>query len=665
MGTLWADEIRGHIRRENSLFSDQDFIFGDLLRGFIEMFAYLHLLSAALIGIWLLRRLLGRRLELPEQILGGVAFGWILAAWVAYFIGGLQKSLAYGSMVGLTALLCLVAAILWASVFRHIIVGWRSVLQPGPHLPLLLLLAFTGCFYGYSFATQSFPLKEDGLYTGGAMFADMPFHLSMITSFLYGDNFPPTYRIFPPDPLTYPFLPDFQAAVLMKLGLSINAALVTTGVPLALALTGLLYCLAKRLLAHWQAAILATFLFLFGGGFGFLYFLEDWRRRGQGLWQFLSHQPMNYAHEGNLAVYWDSVIVGQILPQRPSLYGMAIAFLVCILFAGVWRRWAEEQPQAPWDGWEALLAAGVMVGLLPRVHSFTFIALGLISVGIFLLRPRRVWILFWLAALLLALPQIIDVNQHIMARHFFYLQPGWLGNYQKSWPLFWLRNFGLPLLLIFPAWFAASRTWRAFYLPFALVFAFCFFVSVSPDPYNNTKLFYYWYALTTILIAGWLYNLATEHRQRFLTSLLVLVSTATGFVTFCHAGFHSWLMFSREEMAAAAFAREQTAPHAVILAAPTFTQPIVCMAGRATVLGFVPWLWSHGYTDAEIDPRLADIKAVYKGSPNTGQILERYGVSYIYFSPAERKEFDIKALPPDWRFPVVFHHGDITIFTAR
>ena len=157
----------------------------------------------------------------------------------------------------------------------------------------------------------------------------------------------------------------------------------------------------------------------------------------------------------------------------------------------------------------------VMAGLLPRVHSFTFIALGLISVGLFLLRPRLVWIFFWLPALLLALPQVINVHQHIQGRHFFYLQPGWIGNYQKSWPLFWLRNFGLPLLLIFPAWFTARRTWRLFYLPFAILFAFCFFVSVSPDPYNNSKLFYYWYALTTILIAGWLYRLATEHRSVF------------------------------------------------------------------------------------------------------------------------------------------------------
>jgi hypothetical protein len=487
----------------------------------------------------------------------------------------------------------------------------------------------------------------------------------MITSFLYGDNFPPVYRVFPPDPLTYPFLPDFQAAVLMKLGLSINAALVLTGVPLSLALTGLLYCLAMRLLGHWPPAIFGVLLFLLGGGFGFLYFLEDWRKAGMGFWQFLTHQRLNYAHEGNLTLYWDNVIVGQILPQRASLYGMAIAFLVSILFSVVWRRWVEEKRMGRWEGGTELLVAGVLVGLLPRIHSFTFIALGLVSIGCFCLRPRFAWFLFWVPALLLALPQVLDVNQHIGDRRFFYLQPGWMGNYEKSWPLFWLRNFGLPLLLIVPAWFATSRTWRMFYLAFAFLFVFCFFVSISPDPYNNTKLFYYWYALSTILIAGWLYKLSTEHHQRFLALLLFLVSTATGFISYVHGGFISWRMFSRAEMAAAEFARDNIPPHAVIMAAPTFTQPIVCLAGRATVLGFVPWLWSHGYTDDEIKPRLADITAVYRGSPETQQILEKYGVSYIYFSPAERNELRLTALPTNWSFPVVFQSGDITIYQVR
>jgi hypothetical protein len=239
------------------------------------MFASLHLLAAALIGIWLLRRFLGTLLDLPEQILGGIAVGWMLAAG-RYLVAELQTRLAHGLMVGLTAFLWLVAAIPLGIGLRHLSVDRSAVLQPRIHLPLLVLLAFTGCFYSYSFVTQSFPLKQDGLYTGGAMFGDMPFHLSMITGFLYGDNFPPTYRLFPPDPLTYPFLPDFQAAVLMKLGVSINAALVMTGVPLALALTGLPLP-GEAFASHWQAAILATF-FLLGGGVGFIRGLAQARR---------------------------------------------------------------------------------------------------------------------------------------------------------------------------------------------------------------------------------------------------------------------------------------------------------------------------------------------------------------------------------------------------
>ena len=112
-----------------TLFPSRSFIFGGLLRGFLEMFASLHLLAAALIGIWLLRRFLGTLLDLPEQILGGIAVGWMLAAWVAYLVAELQTRLAYGLMVGLTAFFWLVAAILWASAFRHLSVDRSAVLQ--------------------------------------------------------------------------------------------------------------------------------------------------------------------------------------------------------------------------------------------------------------------------------------------------------------------------------------------------------------------------------------------------------------------------------------------------------------------------------------------------------------------------------------------------------
>ena len=77
-------------------------------------------------------------------------------------------------------------------------------------------------------------------------------HLAVSTSFLYGENFPPVYTPMPPAALLYPFLPDFQTALLVALGASFHAALVSTGFALSVAVTGIFYTFALRLLRAWS-----------------------------------------------------------------------------------------------------------------------------------------------------------------------------------------------------------------------------------------------------------------------------------------------------------------------------------------------------------------------------------------------------------------------------
>ena len=58
-----------------------------------------------------------------------------------------------------------------------------------------------------------------GVFTGvDHNLGDLPFHLSIATSFLYGRNFPPEHPELAGARLTYPFLVDFVAAMLMAAG---------------------------------------------------------------------------------------------------------------------------------------------------------------------------------------------------------------------------------------------------------------------------------------------------------------------------------------------------------------------------------------------------------------------------------------------------------------
>ena len=56
-------------------------------------------------------------------------------------------------------------------------------------------------------------------------FGDLPFHLSVITSFAFGNNFPPEDPTYAGVRFTYPFLSDFVSAVFVKCGADLRESM--------------------------------------------------------------------------------------------------------------------------------------------------------------------------------------------------------------------------------------------------------------------------------------------------------------------------------------------------------------------------------------------------------------------------------------------------------
>ncbi|HEY0083078.1 MAG TPA: DUF4214 domain-containing protein, partial [Pyrinomonadaceae bacterium] len=273
-----------------------------------------------------------------------------------------------------------------------------------------------------------------------------------------------------------------------------------------------------------------------------------------------------------------------------------------------------------------------------------------------------VWVAFWLPALLVAAPQLISLRNHVAGGGFIRFQPGWHGHAGVSWPLFWLVNIGLPTLLIFPAWFDAPPAWRRFYLAFVALLGFSLLVIVSPSSYDNIKLIYYWHAAGAVLIAAWLVRLAFIHRQRFLVCLLVFVSILSGLLAMRFESQSRRLFLDREQLAAADFVRRETAPRALFLTAPTLHQPVLSLAGRPVLQGFITWPWSHGYNFAERD---ADVKTIYTGTAKAVELLRYYGVEYVYFGADEEKLRGANRAFFNANFPAVYKSARVTIYDVR
>lgn len=633
------------------------------------MLATLFLIGGALAGALVVRRVLRGVLGGAECLLWGVIAGWMFESLCVYALARLQGRLLFWHMAAVCAATWLASLLLLLSELKRTrLEGARLFKRRAEYAGLLLVLVAFAPVFLELFPTRMLQPGAEGIYSGGNSRYDMAFHAAVTTSFLDGENFPPVYTPRPPETLLYPFMPDFQTAALMKCGLSMHAALLATALPLAFALVGIFYFFALRVTRRQFASVAATFLFLLNGGFGFLYFFEDWRASGKSLAEFWNALPQNYANMWGRGFHWVNLIADGILPQRTNLYGLPAALLVFTLFAVVWPRLREgkeskqiDEGVRP-DATRVLLVAGVLAGLLPLFHMHAYFAVGFVSVALFTLRPRACWLAFWVPALLLAAPQVSGAATHASGGGFIHIQTGWMAVEGTNFVVYLVQNFGLPLVLAVPAWIIAPREWKMFYLAFIALFVFAFVVMVSPNVFDNGKLMQPWHAFNSVLVGWLLARLATTYPRRMLALVILLVSIVSGVAALKHESQQRAVVFDAEETAAAEYVRTHTEPRALFLTAPVIEQPILCLAGRAVLRGPTFWLWSHGY---EFRDRERDVRAIYEGGAEALELLRYYGVDYVYLGPSERRDLKTDASFFDVNFPALYRSSSVTIYDTR
>lgn len=209
-------------------------------------------------------------------------------------------------------------------------------------------------------------LFQDGcVYSSQATYGDTCMHLSFITSLARQEEFPPEYSILPGTRLSYPFLGDSVSASLYLVGAPLNLAY---ALPMWFAMGQVIFgflLFAARLLGSWNKGLLAWFLFFFNGGLGFVYFLGGGWENFTRIFTEFYQTPTNLAAEN---IRWVNVVVDMMLPQRALLFGWGVLFpLLYLLYRAVF----EGQKRYFWWG-------GVLAGLLPMIHTHSFLALALV-----------------------------------------------------------------------------------------------------------------------------------------------------------------------------------------------------------------------------------------------------------------------------------------------
>ncbi len=603
-------------------------------------------------------------LSLFERLLLGSVCGSVAAIWLpvpfSFFFGFSVPSHLCAAFVGLAAAFLLRKNIRLFSK-DELRAEWAE------HRAFLYLLIPFAALCVNLLLSHTLQARNGALYTGQSGWGDMPMHLGFITSIAVQGTFPPEYSIFPGERLCYPFLCDSVSSSLYLLGTSLRWAYM---IPAFFAFVQVFcgfYLLARSMLKKRSAAFLAFVFFFLNGGLGMIYFLREY-----SLKQLLTGFYKTPTNLGDKGVRWVNVIADMLLPQRATLFGWALLFAVLLLlFRAVFRQ--EEK---------LCLPAGILGGLLPMIHTHSYLALGLVAAcwlvySAFRERLSKRWVLSWLAfalpALLLAAPQLLLWTFHSVGGNaqFLRFHFDWVNEGKENWLWFWLKNIG-PLFLLSPlAFMFSEREQRAVFSPSLLIFLLCEIVAFQPNVYDNNKLLYVSYALLCILSADLVVRTAEKIRSlpvRVISFVLLLVlCTNAALFTLARevvsgTGRNAIRLFSASDSAAAAYITENTEPDALFLTADNHNNPVAALSGRSIFCGCPSYLFYHGLNYAS---RQALAQTLLTDSDCFERMHERLGIDYVYLGDYER---GLKGCCADYfeeSYPAVFRDGNVAIYQIK
>jgi hypothetical protein len=430
----------------------------------------------------------------------------------------------------------------------------------------------------------------------------------------------------------------------MNIGLSLRSSLLWPAFFVTMIALSLMYFVTLKMTKSHNGALLVPILFVFNGTFWSIkYFTRDLIDSGKSLGGFLQAMPLNYAHLAEVAnIRFSNVMSDYILPQRSFVFGLAIG-LVAVYF--LWRYWQDKKEKD-------LLYTSLTLSAMPLVHTHSFLALGMVSFFLFcgeiivfvkeknrqgIITVLKRWsIYFGLPIILLALPQFLLIFP-FDKESFIRFQIGWAHG-DENILYFWIKNL-FPYLFVFAfAYRFAPLKIRTFYNAFLGVFIVTNIILFQPHIYDNMKFMLWWFILSLILTVIFFKKLIEKWswKGRVVVAIMIFTMTFIGAVSVYRETRLSDRLFSNDDLIISDFVRNNTDPASVFLTSTKHNNPITCLSGRAVMIGYMGWLWTHGINYGD---RFDEMKKIFSGKDD-GTLVTKYKIDYILLDNKAVEEYD-------------------------
>ncbi len=649
------------------------------------MLAGLYLAAYLACGVLIIRWLLPRHTPMARAWLG-MSLGLLLMMWLPALCAFVMDFTIAAHLAALLPLAGITAGCFFLRD-RRTTAPWDEKEQHLLRQCLLVALPLT-VLSAYLQYTHSMRIDEWGNWNvGQSTYGDLPMHMSFITG-IKNASFPPDYPFYPGQQLSYPFLVDSLSTSFYMLGCSLQAALIIPGtLMMALCFAGVLV-LAREMTLGKKTVVLAALLFFLNGGLGFLYDFDQAAgiesdgsltlvKRIRFILEGYYKTPTNQPDPNNLR--WSNVIADLMIPQRTLLGGWCMVIPCFYLLYTCFDPSRREQLCST----RALALLGVWGGALPLIHTHSFLALALCSLGMLvydMVHEKQRWhqfrryLLYGGVAAVLSLPQLLkftfgqvfqggEANSFIRPWFNWVNNPSGNGELRDFYLWFYVKNIGLPVIALILALFERDRHTRRIFSGAGVIILAAELVRFQPNVYDNNKLLYLAWLLCCMIVADWCAKM--WRRLKGLRARPVMAAVAAVAV-FLSAGLTLWRecvsdyqAFSHQAVEAGEFARDNTEEHSVFLSGTQHLNPVSSIAGRSTVCGTDSWLYYHGFNTTQ---RKADIAAFFTSPRDNLDVLTKYGVDYIYISSYERSSYDVDEAALADMFAVVFENDEATIY---
>lgn len=351
--------------------------------------AILYLIAYQFCGIIISDYLFNKEKKMIRLLIGSV-IGSFLLMWLPTISSLIFDFNVLSHMLAIVLLLVIMLVVIYSVskkkkvnlIISRFDSGLATDIWNGIKDNIIFIILFGALAFLYALLLNNHVLlsTSQGIYCGQCTYGDMNMHLGFITSIANQGTFPPDYSIMPGEKLCYPFLCDSISSSLYIFGSSLKLAYCLPMMVAFLQVLGGFYVFANQWLKDRAKSVVAFVLFFLNGGFGFLYFLNvigDGSHSISEIFTEFYHTPTNFTVYN---IRWVNVIADMLLPQRATLFGWSILFVILFI---LWRAHFEKKEKY-------FYIAGVLAGGLVMIHTHSFLALGIIC---------AVWLMFRLVDL--------------------------------------------------------------------------------------------------------------------------------------------------------------------------------------------------------------------------------------------------------------------------